>query len=266
MPPVFVVGATGRIGRVLRSVWGPEAAVWQARRDVPGHVTWDVLGGNCPVSLRDSVVLCLAGVTRGDALGLNTDLALAVMRAAEAGGAARVLVASSAAVYAPADRDMAEGDAPDPQSPYGRAKAAMEAAVLAAPGPARCLLRIGNVVGADALIGGARAGVPVVLDPVPGAAGGPLRSWIGPVTLARVLWKLCEIVDLPPVLNVAQPGPLRMAALLEAAGMGWSYGPVRPGVVGRATLDVTCLSGLSEPVLPPATADGLIAEWRGSGL
>lgn len=265
MPPVVVVGATGRIGRALRAVWGPQAAVWQARRDVPGHVTWDPLGGNCPIPLRDSVVICLAGGARADALDLNAALALAVMRAADAGGAARVLVASSAAVYPPSDRDMAEGDAPDPQSPYGRAKAAMEVAVLAAPGPARSLLRIGNVVGADALIGGARPGVPVVLDPVPGADGGPLRSWIGLVTLARVLWKLCDIADLPPVLNVAQPGPLRMAALLEAAGIPWSYGPARPGVVGRATLDVTRLSGLSEPHLPAATAEGLIAEWRGLG-
>lgn len=265
MPRVVVVGATGKIGRVLRAVWGPEAAIWQARQDVPGHVLWDPLGANCPVSLRDSVVICLAGVTRGDALGLNTDLALAVMRAADVGGAARVLVASSAAIYAPSDRDMAEADAPDPPSPYGRAKAAMEAAVLAAPGPARCLLRIGNVVGADALIGGARPGQPVVLDPVPGAEGGPLRSWIGPVTLARVLRDLCAIRDLPPVLNVAQPGPVRMAALLEAAGIDWRFGPARPGVVGRATLDVDRLSGLLETLLPAATPRGLIAEWRGLG-
>lgn len=251
---------------MLRAVWGPEAAIWQARRDVPGHAIWDPLAGNCPFSLRDSVMLCLAGPTRGDALGLNAHLALAVMRAADAGGAAGVLVASSAAVYRPSDRDMAEDDAPDPQSPYGRAKAAMEAAVLAAPGPARSVLRIGNVVGADALIGGARPGVPVVLDPVPGAEGGPLRSWIGPVTLARVLAKLCEIRGLPPVLNVAQPGPLRMAALLSAAGIDWRFGPENPAVVARATLDVTRLSDLSEPFLPPATADGLIAEWRGSGL
>ena len=265
MPPVVVVGATGRIGRVLRAVWGPKAAVWQARRDVPGHVLWDPLTARCPIALRGSVVICLAGVTRGDALGLNTDLALAVMRAADDGGAARVLVASSAAVYPPSDRDMAEGDAPDPQSPYGRAKAAMEAAVLAAPGPARSVLRIGNVVGADALIGGARPGVPVVLDPVPGVDGGPLRSWIGPVTLARVLRELCGIRDLPPVLNVAQPGPLRMAALLEAAGIPWRYGPARPGVVGRATMDVTSISGLLEPHVPPATGEGLVAEWRGLG-
>ena len=32
----LVLGATGRIGRALRYRWGPEAALWQARRAQSG--------------------------------------------------------------------------------------------------------------------------------------------------------------------------------------------------------------------------------------
>lgn len=261
MSRVFVIGATGRIGRALRAVWGPRAATWQARRPVPGHVFWDPLNADCPLPLEGATVLCLAGGRHCASLQMNADIALAVLRAAEAGGAARVLLASSAAVYGPdPERDHAEDDALAPFSPYGRAKAQMEAVALAASGPPRTMLRIGNVVGADALIGGARPGVTVMLDPVP---GGPMRSWIGPVTLARTLRALCGMAALPPVLNLAQPGPLRMAALLESAGIDWRYGLPNPATARRATLDTGRASALLGPVLTKACAPSLIAEWRG---
>jgi hypothetical protein len=109
-------------------------------------------------------------------------------------------------------------------------------------------------------IGGARPGATVVLDPVP---GGPMRSWIGPVTLAHALAALCRMAVLPPVLNLAQPGPLRMAALLESAGIDWRYGLPNPATARRATLDTGRASALLGPVLATACAPSLIAEWRG---
>jgi DNA-binding MarR family transcriptional regulator len=123
------------------------------------------------------------------------------------------------------------------------------------------LLRIGNVVGADALLGPRTDGGPVVLDPVPGRDGGPLRSWIGPVTLARVLAALCRMAcedRLPSLLNLATAPPLPMADLLDAAGRAWRYGPPNPAVVPAAVLSAERLAALYP--LPEARAGGLVAE------
>jgi hypothetical protein len=127
------------------------------------------------------------------------------------------------------------------------------------------VLRIGNVVGADGLIGAAVPGRTVVLDPAPGQARGPLRSWIGPVTLAHVLGDLAAMAlrgaPLPPVLNIAALRPAGMADLLEAAGLPWAWGP-NPAPLPAVTLDTTALAALRP--LPAATADpaGMVAEWR----
>jgi NDP-hexose 4-ketoreductase len=103
-----------------------------------------------------------------------------------------------------------------------------------------------------------------VLDPVAGQVGGPHRSYIGPITFARVLLRLADMAhagaDMPQVLNVAAPGAVAMADLLTAAGADWVYGADRADVVPRVVLDVQRLCGLV-PVAP-ATAAGLVDEWR----
>ncbi|MDZ4136856.1 MAG: NAD-dependent epimerase/dehydratase family protein [Paracoccaceae bacterium] len=274
--PLLVLGATGRVGQILRRQWPAGLGsglrpIWQARAARPGFVSWDILKRPCPLLAGSGgVVLCLAGVTGGPGLTQNTALALAACAAARRIGARHVFIASSAAVYGPGlPMNLAE-DAPlRPVNAYGVAKRAMEAAVGDQPGIT--MLRIGNIVGADALLGQALPDQPasgqVVLDPVPGQPGGPVRSYIGPVTLAAVLARLCGLAvrgeALPRALNIAAPPPVAMADLLTAAGIGWRFGPENPGVVARVGLDTRRLAGLVE-IAPDAGQPGvMVAQWRG---
>ena len=275
--PLLVIGSTGRIGRVLRHCWAdrpPEGTepIWQARDRASGSLNWDILAEPCPAGAASGVVLCLAGVIRGtsEQLALNTALALAACRAAKAQGARHVFLTSSAAVYGPDPLPLAESERPKPQAAYGAAKADMEQAVLRwqdSGRPGLTILRIGNIAGLDALLGSARPGQPVRLDPVPGQTGGPMRSYVGPVTLSFDLARLVELAAegkaLPPVLNVAASPAVSMAALLDAAGLDWSYVPPNPAVIPCVELDTTLLKGLVTLPASAGQAEAMVAEWRG---
>lgn len=270
----MVIGASGRLGRALRRNWPRETpARWTSRRAGPGLLACDPLrdpAGLAALAAGAGALVCLAGVTpAGAAAGGdwadNTRLALAAL---EAGAAAKapVILCSSAAVYGRAGGVLDETRAPTPAHPYGAAKAEMEAAVLnharehAQEGGAT-ILRIGNVAGADAALGGWRAGF--ALDVFADGAT-PARSYIGPATLARVLAGLLERLRagaaLPGILNVAQPGPVEMGALLTAAGLAWTPRPAPAEAIARVELATDRLAALVP--LPPADAAGLVAEWR----
>jgi dTDP-4-dehydrorhamnose reductase len=267
---VLILGATGRLGRLLRNIWSsaPPAdlhCIWQSRRPaVSGDLIWDPLRGMPPRPMSDRVdtVLNLLGVTSGkaDGLGLNPALGLAGLVAAEALGARRCLIASSAAVYGPVDR-ATEDRLPDPATAYGVAKARMEAEVTARHTAGVTLLRIGNVAGADALLGQAPAASPIGLDRFADGKG-PIRSYIGPADLARVLAGLTLAPDLPDMLNISAPAPVAMADLLDAAAIDWRWRPARPGAVQHATLDTTRLQGIVP--LPAALADAaeIVRQWQ----
>ncbi len=193
----------------------------------------------------------LAGVVTGD-LGLNTELALAAIDLAVQSGCGPVLLTSSSAVYGHQSGPLPETAQCDPVSAYGRAKLAMERAVLARLGslgsvaPKICILRVGNVAGADNLLEKAALG-PVKLDRFTDGLG-PVRSYIGMQSLAQVMCGLIDIAhknaDLPVVLNVAAPVPVPMSALLQAAGLGWDWTPAPAGALPRLTLDTGLLQGL----------------------
>jgi len=232
---VIVTGATGRLARLLRPHW-PNAH-WLARGDA-----WPAGKGG--------TILNLAGVT--DPAGPMEDN-VATAAAAVAEGTrrgARVFLMSSAAVYGRGDHDFTEDDVPAPLSAYGQSKLRMEALDGAV------MLRLGNVAGADALLG--RAGAEVILDPV--GDGGPVRSYIGPATLAGVLSVLIAAPDLPRILNIAEPPPVSMGALLTAAGVPWHFGPPRAGTIPRVGLDTRRLQSICP--LPQADPVRMIAEWK----
>lgn len=273
---VLILGASGRLGRMLRRIWAGSPPpgwqpVWQVRDAGgarPGDISWDPLGNRpLPAAVASAdAVLCLLGVTGGseDALACNTALGLAGLRAARATGARRCLIASSAAVYGPVE-NASEDDAPTPVGAYGRAKLAMEAAVLRDTSPGTTLLRIGNVAGADALLGGAVGrGGPVLLDRFADGTG-PIRSYIGPASLARVLSDLLSAADLPGVLNVAAPGAVSMASLLDAGAIPWQGRPALDGAVQRVTMDTTRLQSVAR--LPEGSAHPaeLVRQWRAFG-
>lgn len=261
---VIVTGAGGRLGRLLRAAWQeapPEGLrpVWTGRGQGV-DLAWDLLADPVPDLPRGGVVLHLAGVLAGpeDALRRNAAMVAPLVAACRASGARRLLAVSSAAVYGAGRPEADEDDAPAPVSVYGRAKAEMESLVLSAPSLAATVLRIGNVAGADALLGPRPAGQEIVLDAVQGRNGGPLRSWIGARSLARVLAALCRLPALPPVLNIACDPPLPMADLLNASGLPWRQGPVNPATIPVATLSTRRLAALVD--LPPAYAATLAAE------
>ncbi|MDO9525717.1 MAG: SDR family oxidoreductase [Gemmobacter sp.] len=264
---LLVLGATGRLGRFLRATWGSEGpaglpVIWQTRsRDVPpGWLHWRP-GQPLPPA---RTVLVLAGVTAGDATALaeNTHIGLAACKAA---GTARVLLASSAAVYGAAD-GADEQCLPAPLRPYGAAKLAMERACLdglTTPGGAQVTaLRIGNVVGADMLGTVVAKGGPVRLDQFSDGTG-PVRSYIGPVAFARVIAALATHPQrLPPVLNLAAPQPVAMADLLTAAGIGFDWQPAPPEALPRAVMATDLLQSLVPFAPDDSTATGMIAEWN----
>jgi len=208
---------------------------------------------------QGAVVLHLAGMTRGagEDLRQNSAIVPGLLESCRRIGARRLLFVSTAAVYAPGPLAMAEDLPVMPASAYGRSKADAEALVRAQTDVPVTVLRLGNVAGADALLGPRPAGGQIVLDPVPQVPGGPTRSWIGARTLARLLAALC-LRQLPPVLNIAQSPPLAMADLLEAAGLDWCFGPFNREVVPVATLDVSRLQSICP--LPAAAPVQLAAE------
>lgn len=237
---MIVVGSSGEVGRLLVPHWQRADAdvVLQYRTGDPPSAAltalhWDPDDG--PAVLADwlgehdtpSSMVVLAGVTprSGRDLTLNTRIAETCLAAAKAVGIGRVLVASSSAVYGNhLDRSFHESDTPLPVNAYGAAKLDMEIACTRWSSALEVVcLRIGNVAGADALLRQALFPVSteVMLDRFADGKS-PLRSYIGPGTMADVLMDLA-IYDgaLPSVLNLAAPDPVEMGALAEAAGLRW---------------------------------------------
>ncbi len=274
---VLVIGGTGRVGRMLRRHWDSAAPrdivlTWQSR-DTNRDIRWDAANGAAALAAHGPFdrVLVLAGVTPAQDADLdqNAAIARAAMAAAAQMGAAHVLLASSSAVYGTArTRPYTEADEPDPSNPYGMAKLEAERAVLEAlNGPPACAMRIGNVLGADALmLNAARAqhAAPVTLDRFRDG-NGPLRSYIGPVTFARVLETLLHKgPTLPDILNVAAPAPVAMQTLLELSGTPYVTRPASSDAVQTITLDCSALTLLHPFGSGAATAGAMLGEWHGA--
>ena len=268
---VLCLGATGRLGGMLRRGWRSDTRLkplWQGRRGIPAGngIRLDILrdpGALEAACQASDVILCLAGVTPSpDAeLSLNTEIALAVQDAA---GHRPLLLASSAAVYGRAGGLCREDATPRPAAPYGAAKLAMERAVLARGDTTTCL-RIGNVAGADQILGRATKGEPLVLDRFPNGRT-PARSYVGPATLARILADLCLAAGagraLPPVLNLASPGAVEMGALLDAADHPWRPRPAPPEAIAEVRLDTAALGRFTRLDPDAGRPERLVAEWR----
>lgn len=270
--PPLVLGASGRIGRALRYRWGAGAARWQARRAGAG-AGWhlcdpldqpEALAG---LAAQAGQILCLAGPVPASRSNQGVDLddhirlAEASVRAAAPHGL-RVVLASSAAVYG-AQEGLLHEDLPlCPTNPYGEAKARMEARAQALGqelGVSVSCLRIGNIAGFDAILGGWRPGFR--LDQFADGCT-PRRSYIGPLTLADVLAVVLAAPEVPEVLNIAQPEPVEMGALLTAAGRAYATAPAPQSAIAEVALDlsrlVAFLAGTSD--LPPTDPAAMIAE------
>ena len=275
---VLITGAAGRLGQILQAVWADRdqpgfRPLWSARHASNStFLPWDILSGPAPDLPKGCVILHFAGQLRGTApaLAANAKMALLVCEAAKAASARHVFLASSAAVYGPSAADLFEVHAPDPRSDYGRAKLDMERAALcwaqtAGPdAPGVTCLRIGNVLGADALFGHARRGHDMVVDRIPGQDGGPLRSYIGPHAFAQKLAGLVGRInakaDMPNILNVTSPGAVFMADLLSAAEIGFRFGPSNLAVFPKVSLSTAKLAALVP--LGAMQAFDMVQDWR----
>ncbi|MGB0660455.1 MAG: NAD-dependent epimerase/dehydratase family protein [Mangrovicoccus sp.] len=283
MARILVLGAGGRVGRLLRRAWPKTIdgqAFFHARRAETGiHWVTDLYSNiDPPIEFREIDAVCvLAGATRGNATELfaNTDLALAGMRLARKLGTPRFFAMSSAAVYGVSSSPHSETEPAKPLGAYGAAKLAMEEALLAelkTGDPAITILRLGNVVGADMLADMARqASVenPLLLDQLPNGYG-PARAYIGAVELARVIAQLATIMPQKQyhILNVAQAGPpIAMNALLDGLRdvghpIPWAWRPAPTSVLASLELDTQELSSLMGPsAFQPASAAQLARDW-----
>lgn len=246
-----------------------DGPLWLGRRPGAQGLSWDMTRQDPPDDLpQGAILLHLAAVLPGRGVPQdNAEMARALVRADRLAGFRHVVFMSSVAVYGAQSGPIPETRMPAPTSDYGRAKLEAEAILSAGFGPRLTILRLANLAGADALLGGAgrtgpRAPDPVILDPVAGQPAGPVRSYIGPLTL---VWCLTEVLGalaagrhLPAILNLAQPGAISMGALLDAAGRDWRFGPPRDGVLARAEVDVTRLMAVTP--LPPADPRAILAQ------
>ena len=292
---MVVLGATGRVGRLILAEWlarPPERL--QVRTQMrgtgqTGTIGWELADGpqGGPQALAASigqarVLVVLSGVTPapGADYRLNVALALAAVQAGALCGARHLFIASSAAVYGSAGPGpLSERVAPNPVSDYGRAKLAMELACTRwldqapQPKPGVTFLRIGNVVGTDQFFRNlARASpqTPLLLDQFADGTG-PVRSYIGPASLARTLACLCRRAaagaPLPLVLNIGAPaGGIDMAAFIPALLARGHPAPVIRAPAPPAALPALRLSThLLDSLCPidPAegTAAAMVQQW-----
>ncbi|MDZ4310577.1 MAG: NAD(P)-dependent oxidoreductase [Cypionkella sp.] len=264
----LVVGASGRVGRLLARAWARvgQAPTLQHRgealaADLP-QVEWHPLSGASLDKGRFRAMIVLAGVVRGD-MTLNALLAEACCAAAVQAGIAQVLLASSSAVYGVNGGLACRENTPThPVNDYGRSKLEAEAVANGwrARGLAITALRIGNVAGADALLAGIQPGQPTMIDCFADGTG-PVRSYIGPITLADVLARLLG-QDLPPVLNLGAPHPVAMADLAQAAGADWRYQAAPATAYQRITLDCDLLAQHYRFAEDQSDAATMVAEWQ----
>ncbi len=276
---IVVLGAGGRVAAMLRRIWATDGterriAAWTARR--PGDadtLSWSP-GAPATHVPRAHTVIAAWGVTSGTEaeLAANTRLAHAAMDLADEIGAVRVLHFSSAAVYDGGEHRWDEADTPRPRSAYGAAKLAMEEAVLERcsaerTGCANCCLRLANVAGADQLFAAMTGDRVVTLDRFPDGAG-PRRSYLAPTELAATLRALADLPPeaLPSRLNVAGPGPVAMAEIVQAAGKPLVWRDAPETALPEMALATERLEALVGPLPRSADAAALAEEgtrWQG---
>lgn len=297
---IAVIGATGRLGGILqyqaRKNGLTERFIWQSRRSETEFsgcsIVWNPESGANPAErLANAIVtvtkgqpvtlLNLAGTTPSATKSCsksmeasNAWLAAEIMKAAKLINSPRIMFASSAAVYGPMSNDQPaffETAKPAPANIYGEIKSRMERWVISntPDGINTCLLRIGNVAGADALLGQFTNGTMIppaqlVIDRF-ASGSGPIRSYIGPETLFNVLLCLADNTSpLMPVINIASQPAVAMDALLDAwqkqrpSDFKYKFRPAPTQAIERVVLDTGHLQKFAGQHL--CSADDIVAE------
>ncbi|MBT9385808.1 NAD(P)-dependent oxidoreductase [Pseudooceanicola sp. CBS1P-1] len=260
--PLLLLGGTGRVARLLKAAGlsGP-GVFWLPHRQ---------LDSLPPLPACATLVALWGRTGNAGPLRDNARLALRAQALAQRHGLRRVIHLSSAAVYGTLPAGRCHEGAAQPQSRYGQSKWLMEQALAQwqrrhRAGPECCILRLGNVAGADSLapaLADPAADDPVRLDRFADGRG-PRRSYLGANDLARMLlWLARPDVPCPPCLNVAGPRPVAMEALLQAAGRHIAWHPAPPDALPEVALDGHRLARLFGTLEDSGTAEGLLAQIR----
>ncbi|MCA0042257.1 NAD-dependent epimerase/dehydratase family protein [Celeribacter litoreus] len=283
--PIAFLGASGRIGRLLQAVERrrPDPLrrfAWQYRHGVDvgaSRFLWSDFSDPSPFIDAHArfgfQTLCVFTGAAGQAIfsrELQEHVALtsASLTAAQSAGISRVLVASSSAIYGAAiARPFRETDPAQPINAYGAAKREVErlcSRYRAQTGLEICALRIGNVAGADSLLGRLcpETREQIVLDVFPDGAG-PRRSYVGAHSLYDILCALSDCASrLPERLNVGGCTPVSMDQLLKAADIQWVARQCASEGHQNITLDCKLLGSLCPEVSGASHASDLVSEWR----
>lgn len=283
---VLVLGSSGRVGMMLRHFWAQNTEllrsantefVFQSRNALlsrPDDLLWN-LHDPLPKAVIDAApfdcMIVLSGVVpRPDAdFTLNTDIGTACVAAAAQLGISHILLASTSAVYGTySNMPFTETDPLRPLTDYGRSKRDMEEVcrtLAKAADIALCCLRMGNVAGADALLAngaklppGEKLRLEVFRD-----GGTPVRSYIGPHSLANVMLSLIhKRTQLPNILNIAAPRPVTMHALAQAAGIPLELHHTDDNAHQRVTLACDALTALHPFTPTEDNPDEIVHQWR----
>lgn len=267
---MLVLGSGGRLGTLLRAAHARDGSrtteVHFQSRQSGADLLWSP-GDPVRALPRCRTLVALWGQTAGDEATLeqNETLVDQTFDIAIACGAKRVLHLSSAGVYGPGTA-LPETAPTTPLSAYARSKCRMEKRIAAKrlQGNAEhMILRLANVVGADSLAPSLRGSAPVRLDRFANGQG-PKRSYIAASDVLRVLIRLSAVppASAPPILNVAAPLPVDMAALARAAHKDIEWQAAPTAAIQQVTLDVSQMTRLLGPVCLSCAPDALVADWQ----
>lgn len=262
---VIVLGASGKVGRMLRSIWHEKSVedldfAYVSRRETDLDDTYAWQPGKSARSLPQAqAIVALWGATpgSGNTFSDNIDLAVPVLELAQELGVRRILHCSSSAVYHPSKEPLVETAATTPPSEYGQAKQAMEKCIANWMSEhdadfSNAILRMANVAGGDSLFRNMKPGTTITLDRFPDGKG-PSRSYIGPIELAQVIEALVRNSNIEGPINVAAPGTISMEDLAHAAGCGINWRPAPKDAINSVSLDTSLLQSILK--LDKGTAD-----------
>jgi UDP-glucose 4-epimerase len=263
-PKFVILGASGRLGQLIRPFWPISNTIWHSHSQLEGYKSLDLLrpSDNFVEILHGATaVICLAGVTphsKNGSLGQNLLLAETCLNAAKSAKIGRVFLTSTAAVYGKQTGRLDENCPTSPLSDYARAKVEMEDMALQ-HSQTSTILRIGNVAGADAILGNWHPKMKI--EQLPNNAT-PKRSYIGPATLARIFLELASHDELPSILNVAAPRSVHMNKLLDSAGLDYTMTPATSQTIADVTLDTKRLQRYVTFTEEHSLPSSMVAEWK----
>ncbi|MGH1412440.1 MAG: NAD-dependent epimerase/dehydratase family protein [Pelagimonas sp.] len=275
---VLVLGANGKLGRMLTSVWREYPAKGidfsYVSRHAPAPSDGYIWQPDLPIQAlpKADTIVALWGVTPGSDRDFsdNSNLAVKALDLAQALGARRVLHCSSSAVYQPSSEPLLETSTGRPPSPYGQAKLAMEQTIARwheqnDSNLSSVILRLTNVAGADGLFNNMKPKGSVTLDRFEDGQG-PRRSYIGSLDLAKVIETLANAPDICGIINIAAPRTTPMEDLAKAAGCDVSWKPAPPSAIASVMLETSRLQNLIDLGAKAAEPEHLISCARQGGV